>query len=219
MAGQYLVIGLGKFGSAVAKTLFEAGKEVLAIDYDEQIVQKAHEQKIATHVVAADASDKQALLNLDIGEDFKVGVVCIGDNMESSLLVTAILKELGVKKVIAKAISEIHGKILEKIGADQVVYPDEDAGIRLARLLTSSNVLEAINLLPDYSIVEVKASFKFKGKTLRQLAIRKNFGANVIAVKKKDRIIVSPMADYVVEDGDIFVVVIETKRVSDLENY
>ena len=145
---QYVVIGCGRFGSSVAKTLYELGNDVLAIDRNEEIVQEIYEY--VTHAVQADVMDENVLKELGI-RNFDVVIVSIGSDLEASILATLIAKELGVKVVIAKAQSELHGKVLSKIGADKVIFPERDMGVRVGHNLVSSNILDFIELSPDFS--------------------------------------------------------------------
>ena len=149
---QFAVIGLGRFGVSVARTLFKGGYEVLAIDSNEERVQKISSE--VTHVVQADTTDENALKALGI-RNFDVVVVAIGEDVQANVLTTLLLKELGVNYIVAKAKNELHGKMLEKIGADRVVYPERDMGQRVAHNLVSTNVLDYIELSPDLSLVEV----------------------------------------------------------------
>jgi trk system potassium uptake protein TrkA len=201
---QFAVIGLGRFGTSVAKTLSSLGYEVLAIDSSEQ-----HVQAIAndvTHAVQVDARDEEALKALGI-RNFDVVIVAIGEDVQSNILVTVTLKEIGVNYVIAKAKNNMHGKVLEKIGADKVVYPEKDMGVRVAYHLVTPNILDFIELSPEYSIAEVAAPAAFIGKSLGKLNLRAEYGMSVIAIKKKDTIIADPGADSVIEEKDILVFV------------
>ena len=149
---QYVIIGCGRFGSSVAKTLYKMGHDVLAIDSNEEIVQYISEE--VTHAIQADATDERVLKSLGI-RNFDVAIITIGSNIQSSIMATLIVKELGVKYVVAKAHNEIHAKLLLKIGADRVVFPERDMGMRVAHNLVSSNILDYIELSPEYSIMEI----------------------------------------------------------------
>lgn len=212
---QFIVIGLGRFGSSIASTLYELGNEVLAIDTDEEIVQGISEK--VTHAVQADATDESTLRSLGI-RNFDVAVVTIGSDVQSSVMVTLLVKELGVKYVIAKAQNELHAKVLYKIGADRVVFPERDMGVRVAHNLCSSNILDYIELSPDYSIMEVSAIKDWQGKTLRELNMRSKFGINVMAIKKGNEINISPVADDVISDEDVLVVIGGTEQLSAIES-
>lgn len=207
MAGkQYVVIGLGRFGSSVARTLHSLGNEVLAIDSDDETIQKISES--VTQAVQADATDEGTLKSLGI-RNFDVAVISIGSDIQASIMATLIVKEMEVKYVIAKAQNEIHAKVLYKIGADRVVFPERDMGTRVAHNLCSANILDYIELSPDYSIMEVTALDDWTNKSLRQLGMRSKYGVNVMAIKKGkgNDINISPSADDVIEKDDILVVI------------
>lgn len=212
---QFVVIGLGRFGTSVAKTLYSLGNDVLAIDVDEETVQNISDS--VTHSVQADATDENTLRSLGI-RNFDVAVVTIGSDLQSSVMVTLLLKELGVEHIIAKANSEIHAKVLYKIGADRVVLPERDMGVRVAHNLVSSNILDYIELSPDYSIAEIANPKAWQGKTLQELNLRANFGINIVAVKKDNDINVSPMADDKLEAGDVIVAIGCADELNKLEN-
>lgn len=211
---QFVVIGLGRFGSSIASTLYELGNEVLAIDTDEEIVQGISEN--VTHAIQADATDEATLRSLGI-RNFDVAVVTIGGDVQSSVMVTLLVKELGVKYVISKAQNELHAKVLYKIGADRVVFPERDMGIRVAHNLCASNILDYIELSPDYSIMEVSAINDWQGKTLRELNMRSKYGINVMAIKKGNEINISPGADDVINGDDVLVVIGGTEQLSAIE--
>lgn len=202
-AKQYAVIGLGRFGSSVVRSLYNMGHEVLAIDSDANLVQEM--MHCATHVVEADATDENALKGLGL-RNFDVVVVAIGDDIQSSILCTLMLKELGCKYVIAKAQNDYHGKVLYKIGADKVIFPERDMGVRVAHNLISSNILDYIELAPDYSIAEIVIPESMVNRTLRQLELRSHYNVNAIAIKRGGNINISPKADCKMLKGDIIVV-------------
>ncbi|WP_097027607.1 potassium channel family protein [Clostridium peptidivorans] len=212
---QFVVIGLGRFGTSVAKTLYSLGNDVLAIDVDEETVQSISDS--VTHSVQAEAMDENTLRSLGI-RNFDVAVVTIGSDLQASVMVTLLLKELGVKHIIAKANSELHAKVLYKIGADRVVLPERDMGVRVAHNLVSSNILDYIELSPDYSIAEIANPRVWQGKTLQELNLRANYGINVVAVKKDNDINVSPMADDVLGDGDVIVAIGGADELNKLES-
>lgn len=202
---QFAVIGLGRFGGSICRTLFEQGVEVLAIDKDEERVNEF--TSLATHAVIADSTDETVLKNLGL-RNFDHVIVAIGDNIQASILTTLILKELGVPYVTAKAQNEYHEKVLSKIGADRVIHPERDMGTRIANNITSSSVLDYIELSDEYSIVEVIASPKMIGKTLIDLDIRARYGLNIVAIKSEHRgIDVSPRAEDEIKKGDILIVI------------
>lgn len=213
MRKQFAVIGLGRFGTSLALTLSSLGHDVLAVDTSEQAVQKVANE--VTHSVQADARDESALKALGI-RNFDVVVVAIGNDLEANILITVMLKELGIKHVVVKAQSNLHGKVLEKVGADKVVYPEKDMGIRLAQSLVSSNVMDYIELHPNYSIMEVLAPFAYTNKTLGELDLRAKYGLSVLAIKKNDTIVVAPGADSKVEKGDALILLGHNKVLSKL---
>lgn len=211
---QFAVIGLGRFGSSVARTLARMGHQVIAIDSDEAKVEALMNE--VTTAIQADARDEEALKASGI-RNVDVAVVAIGENVEANILVTLIVKEMGIKCVVAKALNDLHGKVLAKIGADRVVYPERDMGIRVAHTLASGNVLEHIDLSPEYSIVEIVAPAKAVGKTLGQLDLRAQHGVSVMAIKRNNQIIAAPGANDVVEEGDIMVLVGRNKALERLQ--
>ena len=216
MKKQFAIIGLGRFGGSVVNALNDMGYEVLAIDRNEQRVQDF--ANIATHAVEADSTDENALKALGI-RNFDIVVVAIGEDIQSSILTTLILKELGVKKIVVKAQNDLHGKVLYKIGADKVIYPERDMGIRVVHNLISPNILDIIELADEYSIVEVHAGEYFAGKTLQQLDIRAKFGCNVMAIKSGGHINIAPLASYKIKSGDILVVIGHNNDIQRLEEY
>ncbi|BCV25277.1 MAG TPA: TrkA family potassium uptake protein [Firmicutes bacterium] len=214
MKRQFAVIGLGRFGSSVARTLFSMGYDVLAVDVDGERVQDL--AKDVTHAVQGDAREEETLRAVGI-RNFDVVVVAIGQDIQSSILITVLLKELGVKCVVAKAQNELHAKVLYKVGADKVVFPERDMGARLARNMVAANILDYIQLSPDYSIVEVATSENWEGKTLRELNLRARFGINVLAIKRDKKLIVAPGAEDLLHKGDILVVVGSNANIDQLE--
>lgn len=211
---QFVVIGLGRFGYSVAKTLYALGNDVLAIDSSETAVQEISDS--VTHAVQADATDENALKSLGI-RNFEVAVIGMGDDIQGSIMATLLVKQMGVKYVIAKAQTELHAKVLYKIGADRVVFPERDMGVRVAHNLTSSSILDYIELSPDYSIAEVVALHSWEGKTLRELNMRSEYGINVIAVKRSRDINISPQADDMIMKDDVLVVIGGTEELSKIE--
>lgn len=215
MKKQFAVIGLGRFGSSVAKTLYALGNEVLAIDSDEDAVQNIADS--VTHAAQAEATDENSLRALGI-RNFDVVVITIGSNIQSSVMTTLLIKDLGVKHIIAKANNELHAKVLYKIGADRVISPERDMGVRVAHNLVSSNILDYIELSSDYSIVEIVSPKDWHGKTLKELSVRSKYGINVMALKKDKDINVSPSPDDVINKGDILVAIGGVEDLKKLEN-
>lgn len=201
---EFAVIGLGRFGSSVVRTLHQAGHNVLGLDRDGARVQALVDS--ATHVLEADATDEEVLRSLGI-RNFDVVVVSIGHDLESSILITLMVKELGVPEVVAKASSEAHGKVLQRVGADRVVFPERDMGARVARALITENVLDLIELTPNISIVEFTAGGKLVGRNLRELDLRAKYGVTILALRRGTQVIVSPRVDMPFRAGDILVAV------------
>ncbi|MFP4976899.1 potassium channel family protein [Paenibacillus sp. CN-4] len=211
---QYAIIGMGRFGSSVAKALSGMGFEVLAIDSNEQRIQDI--SSIVTHAVSADSTDEDALRALGI-RNFDVVVVAIGEDIQSSILTTLILKDLGVATIVVKAKSELHGKVLAKIGADKVVYPERDMGLRVAHHLTSPNIIDYIELSPDYSIVDLLVPDSMVGQNLKELDLRARFGCNVMAIRQGDDMNISPHPEDRLVAGDVLVVVGRKDNLTKLE--
>ena len=200
---SYMIIGLGRFGSSVARQLCRLGAEVLAIDVRSDLVQQIAPD--VTHAVVGDAQDKEVLRALGAGH-FDCALIAIGDDLAASVLTTMNLKELNVPYIVCKAHDETHRRVLEKLGADRVVIPEREYANRLARSLSNHNVLDYIELSSDYGILEVPAPGKWVGKSLKDLNIRAKLGVNIIAVKNSSTTNVSPSADYRIAAGDIMVV-------------
>ncbi|GFN33365.1 potassium channel family protein [Paenibacillus xylaniclasticus] len=211
---QYAVIGMGRFGSSVAQTLSNLGFDVLAIDASEQRTQEA--SNYVTHAVSADSTDEEALRALGI-RNFDVVVVAIGQDIQASILTTLILKELGVPNLIVKAQSELHGKVLSKIGADKVIFPERDMGMRVAHHLISPNIIDFIELSDDYSILEFKAPASMFGKSLKQLDIRAKYYCNVMAIKNGGHMNIAPHADDTIRLDDVLVIVGKNDDLASLE--
>lgn len=211
---QFAVVGCGRFGRSIAKTLYSLGHDVLAVDnYMENVEEIADS---VTHAVQADVTDDDALRALGLG-NFDVVIIGVASNLEASIMSTLIAKELGAKKIVAKAKDELHGKLLSKIGADDVVFPERDMGIRVAHNIVSPNILDYIELSSDYSIIEVSVIKEWQGKTLRQLSLPKKYGINVIAIKQDENINIVPNPDDIINRGDVFIVIGNNKSLHELE--
>jgi len=204
---SYMVIGLGRFGSEAARRLCQLGCEVLAVDTCSDLVQVLSND--VTHAAVADGRDKGVLRALG-ASNFDCAIVAIGDSLSDSVLTTMNLKELGVPKVVCKAHDETHRQVLKKLGADQIVIPEQEQAYRLARSLSSQNVLDYIELSEDYGIIDLPAPNSWAGKNLRDLNVRAKLGVNILAVKRENKINVSPAADYVICQGDIVVILGDT---------
>ena len=205
---SYIVIGLGRFGSEVVRQLYAQGCEVLAIDTRSDLVQQISND--VTHAAVADGRDKEVLKALG-GREFDCAIVAIGGSLADSVLVTMNVKELGIAKVVCKAHDEVHRQVLLKLGADQVVIPEKEYAARLARSLSSHNVLDYIELSQDYGIIELPAPQKWAGKSLKELNVRAKLGVNIIAVKNEQTTNVSPSANYQITAGDLMVVLGDNK--------
>ncbi|MBB6215901.1 trk system potassium uptake protein TrkA [Anaerosolibacter carboniphilus] len=201
---QFIVIGCGRFGSSVAKTLYEAGYDVLAIDKNEDAIQEISD--FVTHAVQVDATDETSIKSLGI-RNFDVAIVAIGSDIQSSILVTLMAKELGVKFVVAKALNELQAKVLYKIGADRVVFPERDMGIRVAHNLMSANILDNIELASNYSILEIAAMKEWEGKNLKELNLRKKYGIHVLIIKRGEVLNSAPNPSDIIQKGDVLVVI------------
>ena len=199
----YMIVGLGRFGSEVAKKLYSLGCEVMVLDTHSELVQQISSE--VTHAVVADARDKEVLRALG-AKDFDCAIVSIGGSLADSILATMNLKELGVPYVVCKAHDETHREVLQKLGADQVVIPEQENAARLARSLSCPNVLDYIELSDEYGIIEVPAPKRWLDKTLKELNVRAKLGVNIIAIKRDGKINVSPAADYQILAGDTMVV-------------
>ncbi|AWK52439.1 potassium transporter Trk [Clostridium beijerinckii] len=199
---QFVIIGLGRFGASIAKTIYNLGHDVLAIDTNEDKIQEIVDN--VTHAVQMDATDENALRTLGI-RNFDVAVVTIGSNIQASIMVTLLVKEMGVKYILAKGTSDLQAKVLYKIGADRVILPEKDMGTRVAHNLVSSNILDYIELSSEYSMIEIQPLDEWYNKSLKDTKIRAKYGINIVAVKTEHNINVSPSADYVIKHTDVLV--------------
>ena len=200
---SFAVIGLGLFGSSVARQLCALGAEVLAIDTNYELVQQLSGD--VTTAAVADARDAEVLRALGV-QECDSAVVAIGDDLAGSILATMNLKDLGIRQIICKAHDETHRKVLEKLGADKVVIPEKEVADKLARSLTSHNVLDFIELSSDYGIVEITVRKDWVGKSLKELDVRAKLGVNIIAVERNEKVTVSPRAEFELAKNDILVV-------------
>lgn len=209
---QYAVLGLGRFGASVACQLEQRGHEVLAVDSDETLV-----NAVAPHVtqaVQADATDEAALQALDLAS-FDGAIVAIGDNTRASVLVTVLCKEAGVPLVIAKAVDELHARVLRKVGADRIVFPEQDMGLRVARSLDTPNMIDLMELSGDYRIAELVTPMSWRGRTMLTVNVRRNYGVNILGVRRDAQFIPSPGAQWIFREGDVLLLLGRTK---DIEN-
>lgn len=202
MKKSFAVIGLGRFGRNLAKSLCQMGQEVLAVDRNEAPVRAVQED--VTRAVQADTTDERALQQLEIAE-YDCVIVSIGDDIRASVLTTLLCKEMGAKYLIAKAFDDMHEKILQKTGADRVVQPEKDAGVRLAHSLTQVNLLNYLEISPDYSINEIGIPKKWVGKSLKELRLRNEYKISVMAIRRNGQILVSPDPDQPMEAEDVLI--------------
>ncbi|MEM8602604.1 MAG: TrkA family potassium uptake protein [Cyanobacteria bacterium P01_H01_bin.121] len=210
---QFAVIGLGRFGRAVCRTLHNLGYEVLGIDSNEKLVAMVLAEQIAAHAVQLDSTEPLALREAGIFELDTV-IVAIGNYVQESIITTLNLKEGDVPHVVAKASTEIHGKLLKRVGADRVVFPEHEMGCNLARSLTRPGILDRFTLDPEHSIVEIKAPQDFHGKTLAELDLRAQYGISVLAVGDDDNLSVNPPSELSLQKG-VPMVVIGTNQAID----
>jgi len=207
------VIGLGTFGYHVARTLARGGAEVIACDVDEERVREVSEYVSLAYVL--DATDAKALKESGIA-NVDTAVVSIGENIEANILIVVQLKELGVKEVVARAVNPLHGKVLEKLGVDRVVYPEKEMAIKVAHSLLVGEFIEELPIGEKHSLFELKAFDFMLGKTLRELDVRRRFGVSVLAIKRGENLIINPMGDDKILPGDILVVLGTTEQLSSM---
>ncbi|GBD68179.1 TrkA family potassium uptake protein [Tetragenococcus halophilus] len=216
MKQNYAIIGLGRFGGSICQTLVESGQEVLAIDKSEDRANAYMD--IATHVVVGNAQDEMTLRSLGI-RNFDQVIIAIGEDIQASILVTLMVKEMGVPNILAKANNGYHARVLEKIGADKVVHPERDMGIRIAHKMVSSNILDSIELSDEYSLAEIRVkNKKFFNKTLLEMDFRRRFGLTIVAVRRRNGdVIASPPAEEVVRENDHLLVIGNVEEVDQLD--
>lgn len=213
-ARQYLVLGLGRFGMSLARTLCDLGQEVLAVDEDETLV-----SAIAPYITQAlqlNATDETALAELGV-TNFDAAIVSIGQNTRDSILVCVLLKELGIPYLIAKANDDLHAKVLRKIGVDRVVFPERDMGARVARSILTPNVLDLMNLSDDYQIVEIRVPEKWISNSIIGVNVRRHYGLNILAIHRGGHFLVSPSPDLMFEAGDTLLVMGRKNDIERLE--
>jgi len=216
---QFAVIGLGRFGMTVAETLAKKGAPVLAIDSDPDVIERVKD--MVSDAVQMDSTDESALRQSGV-LDVDVVVVSIGECVEASILTTALLKRMGAKMIVARANSDIHGQILKLVGADRVVYPEYDEGVRIANTIFLPSILERVEFPGGITLTEMRAPKKFVGKTLSELQLRTKYGINVVFFKREGakkgepetRFV--PKPDYRISKDDIMVIVGDTKAIESL---
>ena len=211
---QFLVIGLGRFGSSVAKALCELGHEVLAVDNDAEAVQDVSDH--VTQAIQADATDDEVFASLEAGS-YDAAIVSIGSNVRDSILISVLCKEAGVPLVVAKASDDLHAKVLSKVGVDRVVFPERDMGQRVARALLMPQMLELMSLSGDTRVAEMLLPEKWQNKTLVQANIRRNYGVTVLAVRRAEQTVTSLSADFLLLPGDILLVLGSQKAIDDIQ--
>ncbi|MBN2883821.1 MAG: TrkA family potassium uptake protein [Clostridia bacterium] len=212
---SYLVLGLGRFGKAFAKTMSDLGHDVLGVDRDPEVVQSMSEE--LAHVIQSEISSEDFLKSIGVS-NFDATVVAIGSDLQSSILTTALLKELGARYIISKAQNDLHAKVLMTVGANRVIFPERDMAIRVANNLASHNIIDSIQLSGDFSIMETTIPDKWVNKTINELAIRAKYKVNIIAVRKGDTLDISPGADYIFKEDDIVSIMGKNKDLKDLQH-
>jgi trk system potassium uptake protein TrkA len=212
---QFVIVGLGRFGSSIGRELVQLGNEVLGVDRDEEKVQEF--SSVLTHTVVADATEEEVLRSVG-ARNFDCGVVAIGDDIQASILAAILLKELGVKKVVAKAVSELHGRVLERLGVDRIIYPERDMGVRLAHQLVSPNLLDYIEISKKYTIAEMEVPSCLTGKSLSNVNPRGRYGCSVVAINKPKGMIIAPTADDVLTEKDVMVVIGTNEQIEQFQN-
>lgn len=211
---QYVIFGLGRFGVSLTRALNDYGAEVLVIDKDEELINEI--SPYCTHAVCMDATDERNLEQLGIN-NMDVAIVCIASNIEASIFISLICKQMGIPKVIAKAHDARHKLVLERIGVDMVLIPEEEMGERIAAMLAKPNVVEILTLADSFRMIEIRTPKKWQDKTLAQLDLRNTEHITLVVIKRGEEIIVSPGGDCMLLDGDLLVIagtVSDTKRLS-----
>ncbi|MBC8079781.1 MAG: TrkA family potassium uptake protein [Gorillibacterium sp.] len=212
---QFAIIGLGRFGASLARELHQMGYEVLGIDRSEERINEM--TPYLTHAVVADSIDEEVLRSLGL-RNFDCAVVAIGDDIQASIMTAILLKDMGVKKVVAKALTNLHGKVLHKIGVDRVVFPERDMGIRVAHQLGTPNLLDYIELSSEYTIAELTATTEIAGHSLRQLDTRARYGCSIVAIyNKTGGVVIAPAAEECVHMNDIMVVIGTNAQIEQFE--
>lgn len=211
---SFLVIGIGRFGASTARTLAQLGHEVLAVDRSEERVNSVKDEVL--HAVVADTTDERVLASLGIS-NFDCVLICVGDDLRSSILSTVLCRELGAKRIIAKAQDALHAKLLLKTGADQVVQPEHDGGVRLARSVASESIIDSLDLSEEYSVQEIHVPKDWIGKSLVGLNVRAKFGVSVIAMRRGGQLRMSVDANALLLPGDTLFVIGDNKDLERLE--
>ena len=202
MKQQVAVIGLGRFGTAVATELVGLGHEVLGVDRDINIVQALSGR--LSHVVQAEATDEETLIRLGI-QEFDAAVVGITDNLETSILTTLMLKRVGVKRVVVKARNDTHGEILQRVGADRVVYPERDTGVRVAHSWTSADITDSLDIVPGYAVSRIEVPGELVGKTIQHAVLDLEMSVTLLLLARGERVTVYPSSNEILRAGDVIV--------------
>ena len=215
MRKQFMVVGAGRFGSAVAKTLYQYGHEVVVIDVESEPINsiKGH----VTHALIADATDVDIMRQLGCS-NFDAVIIAIGDNLESNILATVAAQDANAKKVISKAQDEVAAKILNRIGADQVIQPEKEMGIRLARKLASPEVLDLLSLGENYGVMEIDVNSHLCG-TLKEMKLPARFGVQVITINRKSELFSPPPSDFQTQPGDKMLLIGDNRSIEKLQEY
>lgn len=200
---QFLVLGLGSFGNSITRTLFELGHEVMAVDSDNEKVEKATD--FSTHAVQANIMDENTLKSLGV-RNYDAVILAVGEDIKASILVSMLLKEMGCKYLMAKANDNIHAKVLRQLGVDKVVFPERDMGIRVAKSLVTKSVVDIMELDGDYRIVEIKVPKQWYDKSIVDLDVRKKFHVNVLAINRENNYIVSPAPNTIFLEHDVMLI-------------
>jgi trk system potassium uptake protein TrkA len=224
---QFLVIGIGRFGKAVAEALADAGHDVVAVDENEEAVLEV--EVLVSQALVMDATNERALRTLGV-KDFDAVIVATSQNIESSLLITMLAKELGAQKIVAKTSTHLQAKVLKRLGVDLVVYPEKEMGQRVAQILTSPKIFDFVELSPNHSLVEIVAPDEFAGKTIRQTAARANHGVNIIGIRRrvpemgedgkvtyKEETIITPSPDEEIGSGDLLIIIGKDENIEALK--
>lgn len=214
-AHQFLVIGAGRFGSAVATTLYQLGHEVVVIDRSEDAVEAIMHQ--VSHAAIVDATDEEALRKLGCG-NFDTVVVAIGNALEANILATVAAKSVGARRVISKVPSALAARVLEKVGADEVIRPEHDMGVRVARHLASPSIVDAFNLGEEHGVVEIEVSGRLVGR-LDEMRLRNRFGVQVIAVHREGKLEVSPDGKFELRPGDRMVIIGSNEALGRIQDF
>jgi len=213
---QFAILGMGRFGSAVGRTLASMGHDVLVVDSDEDRINEIAND--VTHALIMDIADEESIRQLGLS-NFDVVIVGVGHDLQASIMAVVLAKEAGAKYVVAKATDDLHAKILKKVGADRIVMPEKDMGVRLAQKLVSNNVLDFIELSKDYSFTDMQCPNKWVGKTLRQLDLRAHYGANVVALcSNSNEMDISPAPDRPLQQGDRLIFIAPTDMVEKMDH-